>query len=95
MFQILRVTLLHVVFMFDAYIILFCCVPLIKIHYLISVICSSFASFDVFFLIIFWISYNKTKTGHVYKRKDRARGKPCVCFLTKWSMRVFELENAR
>lgn len=60
------------------------CVPLIKIHYLISVICSSFSTN--------MIAYNKTVNKrtpfffavsvHVYKQKGNERGKPlvkCVC----------------
>lgn len=61
-------------------------VPLIKIHYLISVICSYFRR------IIVLLSYNKTEKDttavsvlFTYTSKRNARGKPL-------KMRVFEFE---
>lgn len=73
------------------------CVALIKIHYLISVICS--------FLSTNMIGYNKNnKKGHLFfavsvhiiQAKRKARGKPlvkclCACELNM-DMRVFEFE---
>lgn len=75
------------------------CVPLIKIHYLISVICS-FHSTNM-------IGYNKKKTikkghhffavsVHIIQAKRKARGKPlvkclCACELNM-DVRVFEFE---